>query len=83
MTLALAGGDRRQAGPPSWLTLAVFAPTALICLPLAYVAARAWQAGLAGVTEELFRRVFRIRATVSCDRGYPVFTAEESLKPHA
>ncbi|HVI28797.1 iron ABC transporter permease [Hansschlegelia sp.] len=55
MTLALAGGDRRQAGPPSWLTLAVFAPTALISLPLAYVAARAWQAGLAGVTEELFR----------------------------
>lgn len=35
------------------------------------------------LTEELFRRVFRIRATVSCDRGYPVFTAEESLRQHA
>ncbi|MFJ5487144.1 hypothetical protein ACIKTA_05685 [Hansschlegelia beijingensis] len=54
MTLALAGAGRRTR-PPGWLTLAVLAPTVLISLPIAYVATRAWQVGLAGVAEELFR----------------------------
>ncbi|GLK68424.1 ABC transporter permease [Hansschlegelia plantiphila] len=56
MSLAVASsGRRRDAGPPLWLLLAAALPTLLIALPLAYVAARAWSAGLAVAVEEIFR----------------------------
>ncbi len=47
-------GRRRQA-PPLWLVLAAALPVAMFCLPLAYVALRAWQAGPAGIVGELLR----------------------------
>lgn len=54
MTIATCVRGRRHV-PPLWLILAALIPTVLICLPLAYVALRSWQAGPAGIMAELVR----------------------------
>lgn len=51
---------RRSAGKPGfprpgWLAAAALAPVGLVMLPLLYVALRAWQSGLSGIRDELFR----------------------------
>lgn len=51
----ILGGSRRREGPSAWFAGSALAPAALVSLPLAYVALRAAQAGLAGIHTELFR----------------------------
>jgi iron(III) transport system permease protein len=52
---AVAAVGRRRAVPPLWLALTASVPTILICLPLAYVALRSWQAGPANIIADLAR----------------------------
>jgi iron(III) transport system permease protein len=41
---------------PPWLVLTLGVPTALICLPLTYIALRSWQAGSAAILMDLIRQ---------------------------
>ena len=54
---ASAAGRRIQPSrlPPTWLLLASAIPFALVALPVGYVALRAWQAGPAGLVDDLLR----------------------------
>jgi iron(III) transport system permease protein len=54
LTTIAAAGWRRSA-PPPWLILTASIPALLICLPLAYVVLRSWQAGTANIAADLLR----------------------------
>jgi iron(III) transport system permease protein len=51
----IAGAGWRRPATPSWLVLTAAIPAFLICLPLAYVILRSWQAGPAYIAADLFR----------------------------